>query len=404
MAPTIRSIRWKIVLITLATLAVGAASANHYILPCDDDCPSRWVAAADLNYSRSFHTATLLPDGTVLVAGGEGVLPTGTAERYDPATNTWSVAANLATPRAAHTATLLQNGKVLVVGGRGESSFLSSVELYDPASDAWRPAASMSVPRVYHTATLLPDGRVLVAGGGGGGGDDRAELYDPATDTWARAQNMAVARFGHVATLLPDGEVLVAGGYWQFPPRPPDAEIYNPLGNRWYSAGKLSAQLTRIGFFSSTLLPNGMVMVAGGDSFDDVLRDVSLYDLQSNHWTATASLEESHSYHTATLLPSGKVLIAGGASFSAFLTRTELYDPAEDSWSDASDLVTARGFHTATLLPDGSVLVVGGGNSDGVLASSEIYSLVATRSTNAAGPRRSGEGAVHDEPSRSFPR
>jgi hypothetical protein len=115
---------------------------------------------------------------------------------------------------------------------------------------------------------------------------------------------MASARFGHVAALLPDGDVLVAGGWFGFPPRPPDAEIYNPFGNSWYSAGKLSTELTRIGFFSATLLPSGAVLVAGGgDIVDYTLSDVSLYDLQSNTWGAAASLKEARSGHTATLLP-----------------------------------------------------------------------------------------------------
>src|SRR3990172_7090340 len=142
-----------------------------------------WMAAGGLATARYGHTATLLNNGMVLVAGGFGgpvvgapVLLT-SAELYDPATNTWSSAGSLAHARCGHTATLLNNGMVLVVGGSGSNnsfSLLASAELYNPATNTWSPAGSLATARYYHTATLLNNGMVLVAGGGTGTGIARA--------------------------------------------------------------------------------------------------------------------------------------------------------------------------------------------------------------------------------------
>ena len=104
--------------------------------------------------------------------------------------------------RTSHTATLLPNGNVLVTGGNG-----ASTEQYNPSANTWSPAASMSITRSDHTATLLSNGKVLE---NGGNTSLAAELYDPATNTWSSAGNMSTARFEHTATLISSGKVLVA--------------------------------------------------------------------------------------------------------------------------------------------------------------------------------------------------
>jgi hypothetical protein len=162
------------------------------------------------------HTATLLPNGKVLVAGGassQGQTNLKSAELYDPAAGTWAATGNMITARDFHTATLLPNGKVLVVGGDrrfGPHEPLASAELYDPASGTWAATGSLITARAHHTATLLPDGRVLAAGGE----DDfsSAELYNPGTGTWTAAGDLITGRSYHTATLLPNGQVLAAGG------------------------------------------------------------------------------------------------------------------------------------------------------------------------------------------------
>src|SRR5213078_2182015 len=136
------------------------------------------TATGSLGAGRYRHTATLLPSGKVLVAGGSNGSDLSSAELYDPASGTWTATGSLGTARDAHTATLLPNGKVLVAGG-STGSGLSSAELYDPASGTWTTTGSLGTARDAHTATLLPNGKVLVAGGNNGPALSSAELYDP---------------------------------------------------------------------------------------------------------------------------------------------------------------------------------------------------------------------------------
>ena len=181
------------------------------VQPCAGDS-GVFTNTGSLATARYNSTATLLPNGKVLVAGGNdssfNVLAS--AELYDPASGTWAPTGSLATARGNQTATLLPNGKVLVASGSGDAS----AELYDPANGTWAPTGSLATARNSHTATLLPNGKVLVAGGNDSSFKTlaSAELYDPASGTWAPTGSLATARYVHTATLLPNGKVLVAGG------------------------------------------------------------------------------------------------------------------------------------------------------------------------------------------------
>jgi hypothetical protein len=179
-----------------------------------------WIPAGPMNVGRVGATATLLPDGRVLVAGGG----TDTAELYNPATRQFTPTAKMPVTVSYATATLLPDGNVLVAGGEHGPGLaqVTSAELYDPAAGTWTATGSMNTARSGQTATLLPDGDVLVAGGGCNIGHDcdagsflntlaSAELYDPATGTWAKTGKMHVGRQFATANLLPDGDVLVAG-------------------------------------------------------------------------------------------------------------------------------------------------------------------------------------------------
>ena len=175
-----------------------------------------WTAAGSLIGFRESFTATLLPKGKVLVAGGRGPQtgPLASAHVYDPATGAWTATGSLSEGRYRHTATPLANGTVLVAGGFGANPFgtvFASAQVYDPATGTWTATGSMIGGRHYHTATRLPNGKVLVAGGLAHA-PASAEIYDPATGNWTVTGSLIGGRYQHTATLLPNGKVLVAGG------------------------------------------------------------------------------------------------------------------------------------------------------------------------------------------------
>ncbi len=331
-----------------------------------------WTAAASLATGRYYQTATLLPNGKVLVAGGININShLASAELYDPATNTWSAAGSLATGRYYHTATLLLSGKVLVAAGYGDGIHHTSAELYDPATNNWTPAGNLTIGRNAHTASLLPNGKVLVVGGVNGNNYyTSAEVYDPATNAWSPAGSLAAGRYGHLQTALPSGKVLVSGGFGTSGYLA-SAEVYDPATDAWSGAGTLAAARY---YHSSTLLPSGLVMVAGGLNSGGHLAGTEVYDPATNAWSVAGSLSTARYIHTATLLPSGVVLAAGGISSNGYLTSAEIFNPATSMWSAAGSLATARFGHTGTLLPGSKVLAVGGlGNGSISLASAELY-------------------------------
>ena len=285
----------------------------------------------------------------------------------------WSSAGSMITARDRHTATLLPSGKVLIAGGYGSNRSLAIAELYDPATNSWSSAGTMASTRAYHTATLLPSGKVLIAGGNNEVDYHfTAELYDPATNTWSPAGTMAEGRTSHTATLLSSGKVLVSGGYANT--FLSTAELYDPVTNTWSPAGSMSS---RRHSHTATLLSSGKVLVAGAGGFSDssFLGTAEVYDPATNSWSPAGSMSSIRGYHTATLLSSGKVLVAGGSSRynSNYLATAEVYDPATNTWSEANSMTTARRYHTATLLSSGKVLVSGGFNGSTVNASAELY-------------------------------
>jgi hypothetical protein len=346
-----------------------------------------FVGTGAMSVARYNHSATLLPDGKVLVAGGDTdvcggfVSPTSSAELYDPATGTWAMTGAMVAAREVHTATLLPSGKVLVTGGDGDTAptTLSSAELYNPATGTWSATGSMTVGRDSHTAALLPSGKVLVAGGYNpqviyGNGLSSAEFFDPATETWTATGSLGEGRFDHTATLLPNGKVLVAGG-WDYNDMLSTAELYDPSTGIWAPTGSL---ISAPGVGTATLLLNGKVLVAKGWVPRDPGRGWDpvgqLYAPDIGTWAATPPLSIGGEYHSASLLPDGKVLIAGGyAPGGAYLYNSDLYDPTSGTWASTGSLGTARKNHTATRLADGRVLVAGGYQGCWVLPDCELY-------------------------------
>jgi len=321
-----------------------------------------WTQTGDLNTPRYAHSATLLPNGKVLVAGGIGPnscsIPTSDAELYDPATGTWGTTGSLNTARFNHTATLLKSGDVLVAGGYAPQVFLDSAELYDPAAEMWRPTGSFNTIRAIHSATLLHSGEVLAVGFTGGGLIS-AELYDSATGTWSSTGAPSFVSSSSHTVLLPDGKVLSVfeGSPWDYGDLV--AEIYDPATGQWSNAGYFSI------FWAPTvtLLQNGKVLVTGLYGANNPTQ-AKLYDSYAGTWSSTGNLSSFRHYggYSATLLGDGQVLVVGGLDYNSNqpVSAEELYDPTTGNWIRVRRLITGRDSHTATLLRNGKVLVAGG--------------------------------------------
>ncbi|RJR18350.1 MAG: hypothetical protein C4581_06455 [Nitrospiraceae bacterium] len=205
-----------------------AASETYSSVEVYDPAADRWSPTGSMASKRVGYTATLLtvgPNaGKVLVAGGGirfvSCVPHfihNTAELYDPVTGTWKPAASMNSPRSNHSATLLPDGRVLVAGGFTSSSLVSTdtAEIYDPINDTWTYTSSMGTVRSAHTATKLLDGSIVVAGGAKAAWSQSVgttEIFDPVNEQWLDADSMITPRYWHAATLLPSGEVLVTGG------------------------------------------------------------------------------------------------------------------------------------------------------------------------------------------------
>jgi hypothetical protein len=353
-----------------------------------------FTSTGNMTVARSSHTATLLSNGKVLIAGGTAILPErpvwASAELYDPFLGTFSPAGNMTVSRSGHTATLLPDGKVLIVGGRvafgngawGETA-QSSAELYDPLSGTFTRTGSMRTPRESHTATLLNNGKVLIAGGVDFSSTTSAqtflgsaELYDPSTGTFAATGSMKAARTALTATLLPSGKVLL-GSYFNYNSQNNDdlerAELYDSESGTFSLTGQTTYPELRAS--SASLLTNGDVLETLEYSCDPA--DVAeVYHPSTETFTRIGKMSGNRGYNTTTLLPEGTVLVAGqDFSRAPVYASAELYDPSTGSFSPGSVIPTkSQQGHTATLLPDGRVLLAGGWICCGsTIATAEIY-------------------------------
>ncbi len=332
----------------------------------------KWKITGSMHDARNYHTATLLKNGKVLVAGGWNGGPyIATAELYNPKTGRWTLTGSMHVARASFTATLLKNGKVLVAGGIGNGGFsdmLASAELYDPGTGTWTLTGSMHDPRELHTATLLRNGKVLVTGGDTSylTPTASAEIYDPATGTWSLTGSMSEPREEHTATLLRSCKVLVAGGATSNSLGGiATAEVYNPRTGVWSPTQSMHFGRRA---HTATLLSNGKVLVAGGGDVNNVccVAVAELYNPKTGTWSETGTMTDPRSFHSAALLKNGEVLVAGGQSLSTSnhygSNTAELYNPRTGKWTATPNMHYYRFGQTETLLCDGKVLVAGGGD------------------------------------------
>jgi len=345
--------------------------------------PGAFSSVSPLVPYRARHTATLLKNGKVLIAGGWGrdLAPIATMELFDPATGMFSAAGTMSPARVYHSATLLANGTVLIVAGQvyggssGSTTCTSMVQIYNPDSGTFASVPSLARYQCEHVATSLSDGRVLIVGSYA---DGEMEVFSPATSQFTKTGSMVTPRIaGHTATTLNDGRVLVVGGVSVSAVYTASAEAFDPVTGSFAAVGNMARSR---GYHTATVLPDGKVLIGGGietnTSAGATYRpNVEIFDPATNTFAPGPVLAFAYDQATATRLLDDSILVVGGVSSAGPQALGQLYDPAGKTFSFAASLSVARYAHTATLLPGGAVLIVGGETGTGPsIVPAEIYS------------------------------
>ena len=331
-----------------------------------------------------------------MTGGGE---TDNSAEFYDTNTRKWEPSGELIEGRAAHTATLLKDGRVLVAGGSDHVGSKSHTEIYDPQTrrwirsdtiDNWRNASGMNISRSDHSATLLENGNVLVVGGrtrlasdniggiGGVGFVSKSEIYNINQGEWTFANEVNEARAGHVA-ILANGRVFIFGGIAtvltdELDPRGDKlralvyrdtVEEFDPVTNQWKIRGKMLVPRWK---HTATLLENGKILIVGGQNDSGVLNSAEIFDPVKGESEEVENMLTKRSDHVAVLLNNQDVLILGGTD-----KTTEVYDHRSNIWKSVANLSINLARPHAVLLTNGSVLVVGGYSNGVSKKESYIY-------------------------------
>ena len=351
---------YRVVATSVADPTASASAVVTIELPTSA-AAGTFTAVGNMTTARAAHTATLLLNGKVLIAGGEGdgfqALASG--ELYDPSTRTFTPTGSMITPRYGHSATLLADGRVLIAGGAQNTNagaFVFTAEIYDPSTGAFTATGDLTSTggEVYalpgDVTALLPNGRVFVAAA------NNAEIYDPNSGTFTPAGPYASPdlAYGTTVTLLTNGKVLVTGCVGQcsgvtelFDPQSGTFGVTGPMMNKYYPDYG----------YTATLLTDGGVLFLGSDDFS---ADAEVYDPAAGTFSSIAS-GVSQELAPASRLTDGTVLIAGGqvpgGNGSA---DAELYVPASGTFEFAAEMTAGRHEHTATPLPDDTVLITGG--------------------------------------------
>ncbi len=323
---------------------------------------------------RALHTATLLEDGTVLIAGGINGRPSevlDSSEIFDPARGVFLASGTMTIARQQAVAARLSDGRVLIAGGFAKSptpfsmglvhglqaanSPLDSAEIYDPKSRTFSSIGSIGFTYIPRSATLLSDGNVLLMD------DDSAKVFNPAVGIFAAAAKPLTTRHGNTAVRLSDGRVLIACG-GAGPEAWKSAEIYDPKSNSFARTGDTLEPL-----FSchATLLSDGKVLLVGYSGDHNETKEAEIYDPTAGTFSSAGKLLFDLAEPVPSRLNDGRVLVTSIA-FPFYPLRkdgltAELYDPSTHVFKAIGAVPPDRSEYAATTLPDGAVLIAGGG-------------------------------------------
>ncbi len=302
-----------------------------------------------MNLTHTNPRAVLLDNGKVLVVG-DG------AEIFDSTSLNYSVIPNRTLIRNSHTVTKLQDGRILILGG------LSTVEIYDSSTSTFSNTGSMiQVIRTTHTATLLANGKVLVTGGYQTNSSSSllsAELYDPTTGIFTSTGNMNYARRTHNATLLTDGTVLISGGFDSLGKRITIAEIYNPSTGLFTALPNSACQNTNRN--TAVLLPNKNVFIADNGS----PKILQTFNISSNNCSTLQISMRGIGSFSVNSLKDGRVLLVGGFANGDSIKELNVYDSNTNTLNFLGNMRVTRDFPLATTLQDGRVLINGRYSTD----------------------------------------
>jgi hypothetical protein len=350
-------------------LLVGTSSASALAAPA--------AVKPGLHVPRAGHQVTLLSGGQVVVTGGcaaAGCAAIQAAvERYDPVTGHFAPDGELAQPRVSHTASALPDGRLLVAGGWTGHAATASTEWRDPQTGRFVPGPRLSSPRMDGTSTVLDSGDVLLVGGAAQTNHPvtGADRFVAATGQVAPAGDLQVPRAHHGAVKLRDGRVLVMGGLVGRNTATATAELYDPSTQNFRLTGALHTPRCK---HAAVALADGRVMVLGGSADCNdrkKLAETEIYDPATGTFSPGPMLQDPRYKvaNAAVVLPDGRVLIAGDAN------DVEVWVPGAPRFERLpSPLGASLAFSTATLLPGGDVLVVGGYNA-GIVPTAQVWRL-----------------------------